>query len=401
MAATRGGERQLRVGLEVEFIPVRQTDGTRLPLTAHHGSLSATGVLQAAARRRGWAEDRSPYGTPLFRIPGTGAISFEPGGQIELSTAAFTSVDRLVAHTRAALEPLFHAAEGLGVRLVARGMDPHNRVDDVPLFVDAPRYRRQAAHYDRIGPWGRRMMLQSAALHVNLDLGGRPVRRWWAANAATPCLLALFANSPRCEGRDAGVRSCRAEQWRHLDPQRTGIFAAADDPAGAYTAFALEAPAFLLGEEDAPAVPFRTHWETGAGVEEWEAHLTTLFPEVRPRGYLELRTPDTLPPRWLSVPLVISVGLLYDPGALLELTRLAPRPSTDLLRRAGRDGMTDPDVRALATTLFDLGLQGAEALGESVVGGRVLEVTREFRHRFVSRGLDPGHEEHEGDLFAL
>jgi glutamate--cysteine ligase len=328
-------------------------------------------------------------------------MSFEPSGQLELSTDPFDAVGPLIAGARSALRPLFHVAREQGIDLDARGLDPYNPAAETELWVKSERYRKQSAHYASLGPWGRRMMLQSAAIHVNLDFGGRPVRRWWAANVIAPHLVALFANSPMLAGEPSGYRSSRAEQWRRLDPSRTGVFSESEDPVADYTRFALAAKAFLASPEGEEVPTFRTHWERGAGLDAWQAHLTTLFPEVRPRGYLELRSMDALPPRWLAVPLVLCVGILYAPKALSEVARLLPDASWDRLSTAGRLGLGDEALRAEAEALFDLAFEGAAELGEDVVGAAALEEAQAFRHRFVARGEDPGHESHAGDPFEI
>lgn len=394
LAASGAGEQRLRMGMEMEFIPVRADSRARIPLRDETGGPSGTRLLRDAANRGAWIEETSRHGVPQFRIPGVGIITFEPGGQLELSTDAFDSVDPLVRVSREVIEVLTRAAEDQGIDLVARGIDPVNAADDASLCVTADRYSRQSAHYASIGPWGRRMMLQSAAIHVNLDLGGRPVRRWWAANRMAPYLIAIFANSPQFEGRDTGYRSYRAEQWRHLDPSRTGVFGETEDPVSAYAAFAMKARSFLAAEEATLSPTFRKRWESGAGVASWEAHLTTLFPEVRPRGYLELRSFDALPPWWIAVPLVVSVGILYSPRALAEVEDLLPDATDELLLVAGREGLGNPEIRRCAEDLFNLALDGAEEWGGEVVGGAALEEARAFRKRFVQRGEDPGHESH-------
>jgi len=404
LSASSLGEEGLRVGLEVEVIPVRD-DGGRLPLTravagtaVDDPSASALELVREAASSRDWREQRVPDGLPTFDLPGPASLTFEPGGQIEIRTVPAASVGQA---TRGALEPLrmLHEVAGRhGVRLLARGMDPEGKVADVPLGTDTPRYRRQAAHYDRVGPWGRRMMLQSAAIHVNLDLGGRPVRRWSVANRMAPYLVALFANSPRYQGQDAGVRSVRAEQWRHLDPSRTGVFQDEQDPAGEYLRFALAARDFLGAGEGAEARSFRAGWEQGADLEAWRAHLTTLFPEVRPRGYLEVRSIDTLRPAWLGVPAVVLAGILYDPRSLEEALRLLPPATEERLLRAGRMGLADEELALTGLQLFDLAVEGAARLGGRQ-DGEILERARAFRDRFPARRQDPGHESDPTDPF--
>ncbi len=403
LGASTADDEGLRIGLEAELIPVSSDTGARLGVDPTPSSPVGTRALleRAAGRTRGKVEV-GPHGVPYARLPGVGVLSYEPGGQLELSTDPFHAVDPLIAATERALRPLAQDAAELGITLLARGMDSGRDVRDVPFVVGSERHRRQRAHYDRIGPWGSRMMVLSAALHLNLDLGGRPVRRWWAANRLAPLLTALFANSPGAADEEAlPVRSLRAEQWRHLDPSRSGVFGQTDDAGRDYLTFALGAADFLGTEEGEEARPFRAAWEEGADLPRWRAHLTTLFPEVRPRGYLELRSVDGLRPAWYAVPLVVAVGLLYDPVALLSTEDALPRADEGLLVRAGREGVRAEDVRCAALDAFDLALSGARALGPGVVGGESLERAEEFRRRFTAQARDPGDEAAGLDLFEM
>lgn len=378
-----------RIGAEVEFIPVDASSRQALPVAAEDG-ISTSTFLLPYAEREGWAPTTSPAGAPAFHVPGGATVSFEPGGQLEFATPALESVDATMELLDRLIEPLVVVARAEGVELVARGVDPWNPVGGAVLAVDNDRYHRMSDHYDRRGLWGRRMMRQSAAIHVNLDLGSDPLLRWRVANRAAPVWTAMFANSPRAEGRESGHRSWRAAQWRRLDPGRTGVFESGGDPAGEYVEFALDAEAFLLGDGVEAAEPFR-HW-VGRGVDRrtWRRHLTTLFPEIRPRGYLEIRPFDALPPRWYAAPLVTSVGLLYDAEALREADALLPPASVERLERAGRLGLADPDLRSLARDIGGLALEGAARLG-SRVGRKSLDRTRDFLEEFTFRGSDPGH----------
>lgn len=401
MSATVGGEGRLAIGAEVELIPVRSGTYRRVALEDGPEGPGLLGILRRAGEGIGWDFQCTPQGLARVTVPGAGWITFEPGGQLELSTAPFASVDDVTGVIERILRPVYRRSEDAGVLLVTRGIDPFNAAEDTELLVPSERYRRQSAHYDTIGPWGRRMMRQSAAIHVNLDLGGRPVRRWSVGNRAAPYVTALFANSPRYAGHDAGVRSMRAEQWRHLDPSRTGVFPDARDPVSLYTAFALDAANFIGAAEGMPAPSFRASWAAGATLEEWRAHLSTLFPEVRPRGYLELRSVDSLRPAWAPVPCLILAGLLYDGTALEAAHDALPEASSDTLVAAGRTGLSEPSIRNTATAVYDIGLSGARRLGPDFASGSLLERAEEFRSRFAALGLDPGHEPEGTDPFAL
>lgn len=373
------------------MLPLDAGTGRPCPLEPSPAAAGAPAIgpfLRRHAATRRWTPTVSPAGAPGFLIPGGGGISFEPGGQLELSTRPHDSIDALLAEVESVLVPLAREAEDAGIRLLARGMDPVTPVDETRLQLCGDRYRRMTEHYDRSGPAGRRMMRQTAAIHLNLDLGTRPLERWAVANALAPVLVAAFANSSRAEGRPAGHRSVRAAQWRQLDPTRTGVVDGEGSPEDAYLRFALGAEAFLLGPDGEPARPFRDWLDRGAGPEAWRRHLTTLFPEVRPRGYLELRSVDALPLRWYGVPLALAVGILYDDRALLDARDALPPADPRILERAGRKGLADPEVArrtALAFELADDGLRrdvrGCGAGGRELLGA--------FRAELTRSGLDP------------
>ena len=384
----------LRVGVEVEWIPLAAEGGAPVPPLGASGG-GTLPLLRRHGAALGWREEPTAAGLPRFLPPEGGTVSYEPGGQVELATPPCPDVAALDVYLRRVARPLVAAAADAGIVLLSRGMDPVNPASAVPLHLDGERYRRQARHYERFGPAGRRMMLRTAALHVNVDLAGDALARWRAANAAAPFLVAAFANSPRLEGRRTGRRSERAEQWRRLDAGRTGWFPPGPGGAGeaveAYLEFALAADAFLLGPPGVEARPFRRWLDEGVDLAAWNAHLSTLFPEARPRGYLEIRSFDALPEPWTIVPAVVACGLLYDPDAAREAASLAAGPCA--LERAGRDGVGDPELREGALRALDLALEGAGRLGEAWFGEAALDATRAFRERFTAAGRDPGHED--------
>jgi len=383
-----GSARAMRMGMEVELIPVEPSTGR---LVAPHepeggGTLP---LLRGAARSRGWGEGVSYAGSPRFDLPDGSHVTYEPGGQIEISSAPAADVDALVASLEHSVGAVLEALDGGGLAVCTRGIDPLGREADARLVLDTPRYRTMDRHFGALGPWGRRMMRQTAALHVNLDPGPRPLERWRAATRAAPALVALFANSPRYEGRETGHRSFRAAQWRRLDPSRTGLGRAEEGPDG-YLEFALTALEIVEGPE-APR-PFRARVEAGCADEAaWRRHLSTLFPEVRPRGYLEVRCLDALPPHWYVVPATLLAGLLYDDDACREAAETLPPCDDDLLETAGREGLAAPAVRRTADAVVTLALDGARRLEGSCVSGWAREALEHFTSSLSAVGRDPGH----------
>lgn len=379
-----------RVGLEAEVIPIRAGDGSSVLPSTPCGTLP---VLRGMARRLGWKEEPTPGGIPRFVLGAAGVLSFEPGGQIEFASSPMPSLDALDGEVRRFFDALTRAMEREGIRLVARGVDPANPLAAAQLVLGGDRYPRQRAHYDRRGESGRRMMLQSAALHLNLDFGADPAASWSVANLTAPHLIALFANSPRRCGANVPHRSHRAALWRSLDPTRTGAFPRSEDPAGSYLEFALGAESFLLGEPGAPSEPYERWHARGASESAFEQHLSTLFPEVRPRGYLEIRSVDALPARWCVVPAAVASVLIGVPETRDRVLRDLPPPSTDRLERAGRLGLADPELSAESRWLCERVAEGMAGLGPDFMGAAVRARVEAFLDTFTSRGLDPGSAE--------
>jgi glutamate--cysteine ligase len=130
----------------------------------------------------------------------------------------------------------------------------------------------------------------------------------------------------------------------------------------------------------------------GASLDDWCLHLSTLFPEVRPRGYYELRSADVVSPEWYAAPLSFVAGLVYHRPNLEAAADVLGSPDPDLLVRAGRDGLADPSLRATASTLCDMALEGCRALGTAFVEPTDLERAAEYFDRYTRRGLSPADE---------
>jgi len=282
-----------RLGAEAEFIPIETSTWRRCPL---EGDCPAALLpfIRRYGGRQGWAETRTPKGTPCFTLPGGGTLTFEPGGQVEYSSPPCRSPSALLALLRSVVLPLRAAAAGEGITLLAVGIDPTGDADAAPLLLRTKRYERMADYLARRGPAGARMMRQTASFQMALDMDDEPWLRWRVLNAAAPYVTAIFANSPVYDGVDTGGPSVRAQVWRALDPARTGLPWSARDPVGAYLDFALDAPAIML-----PAVDGE-HWRFGewlaraeVTLDEWHDHVTTLFPE--PELLLEPEATERFP----------------------------------------------------------------------------------------------------------
>ena len=401
------------VGLEPEFFPII-VGASGSPIGRLHLSCpGGWGVLEIIddlvaedsrfAMRRG-----RPLGAVEYPVAGGGRLTFEPGGQVEHSTAVYPGVGAAVADVEDVVERLRGAFAQHDVVLAAVGIDVWNDVSTVPQQLRAGRYTSQAAYYRQRGPWGAVMMRHTASLQINLDLGPEGVwqERWLIANLLSPLLVATFASSP---GKD-GVVCERAHAWQELDPTRAGfprllVEGAGDDPRLEWGQAALDADVMLYRlsetrfEPGCPGCSFaewirdghpRWGWPT---VEDLEYHVTTLFFEVRPRGFLELRAGEAVPDRWRAAPVTMAAALLYDDQARasgLDLLGSRRPDLPDLWRRAAADGVHDPELRDLACDLWTIALAGARRLPEPFVGGEALATAETFLEHFTDRGRTPG-----------
>jgi glutamate--cysteine ligase len=280
-----------RIGVEVELIPVTDTDRPG-PVDPDVLVGGFDGAFAAAARP-----------------------SFEPGGQLELSPPPRRGVGDVVDEVLRLWGRAAVIAARRGVRLEAVGCNPYHSCADVPLRTPTPRYLAMQAAFDRAGPDGRRMMRLTASLQVCVDLlpGPAGVEQWLVANLAGPALTVAFANSWAVDGRPGPVAGARTRIWRGIDRRRTGYDGRhldASDPVGAYTAFAAAAPRLAIPAGADPAY-----------------HLSTLFPPVRPRGgYLEVRYLDAQPAHRVGEAVSTVATLLGDGRARREaLDLLLPR----------------------------------------------------------------------------
>jgi glutamate--cysteine ligase len=381
-----------RVGAEVEFIPVDSLTGRRCAIEAE-GTTSTLPFLRWFGGKQGWEEGRTPKGTPCFSLPRGGTLTFEPGGQLEYSSPPVGSPSALLALLRRVVPPLRAAASDQGIDLLALGIDPFNSIDQAPLLTDAKRYQRMAEYLALCGPAGALMMRQTAALQVNLDFDDEPWLRWRVLNAAAPYITAIFANSPIYAHETTGYQSARAEVWRSVDRSRTGIPYDERQPAEAYLEFALNAPSILLPPGGNQHRRFGEWLDLAEPTwDDWWDHLSTLFPEVRPRGHLELRSADSIDPQWYAAPLALTCGVLYDRRTLRAASDLLGPPDAGLLPRAGRLGLHDRAIAQTANDLVDLALAGCRGLGSGYFHPADLEQAIAFFDRYTRGGRAPADE---------
>lgn len=393
-------DRPDRLGLELEAFPVASRAGRpedRLPLNGVGGVTDVVDRL---------FDLPAPENGPV-PIRGRGYITYEPGGQIEYSSTPHSNVAALRSEVDLVWDALQTAFFEWQVRLVCLGIDPWHDVAQVPQQLRAGRYVAMDQYFSGRWPAGAVMMRNTCSLQVNLESGSGTAReeRWLVTNLISPILTAMFTTSP---GTD-GTASRRAKTWQAIDPTRTGLPTWRDigevKPEEDTRNRALRANVMFV-DRDGQTTPIDPGWSFAEWVRDGhpefgqptitdlQTHLSTLFPEVRPRaGTLELRGIDALPRRWWIVPVVVAGAIVGGDRIRSQVIDLLSPIAAHLplaWRRAADQGLKDPELAALAGKVSQLALD--VALSDSHFDHQAVEATEGFLDRFTMRGRAPGDE---------
>ena len=323
-------------------------------------------------------------------------VTVEPGGQLEISTLTHPRVDD-VLDTVAADE------RELGHRLAAVGLRPTSGAVDVyrcPARILAlPRYQAMEAFFDARGPDGRQMMCNTASLQINISHHATdPARRWRLLHTLGPVLVAAFANSPGRDSDGACWASLRQRIWAGIDPGRTTAPDLSADPVDAWADYALAADVMLIRTGRAgtamaagllPGLSFgdwlrRGHPTGWPSADDLAYHVTTLFPPIRPRGWLELRMLDALPPAVREVAVIVIAAALQDQ---VDAELIARMPDTsELWTAAARHGLRHDLLAGAARLLFDLAMPAVPLVTNR--DDRLERVLR-YRDSHIAQRLQP------------
>jgi glutamate--cysteine ligase len=321
---------QFRIGTEHEKFPFT-VDGHR-PVP-YSGPRGIRALLDGMRLLLGWEpiiEGENIIG--LYDVTGGGAISLEPGGQFELSGATVETVHQTSAELMAHLAQLREVARPLGIGFLGIGMTPDWTRAEIPVMPKG-RYRIMTGYMPKVGKLGLDMMYRTCTVQTNLDFSSEAdmVQKFRVSLALQPIATALFANSPFTEGKPNGFVSFRSQIWRDTDPDRTGMLPWVFDPGMGferYVDYALDVPMYFVKRGDSYIdVSGQSFRDLLAGklaalpgeratLSDWANHVSTIFPEVRLKRYLEMRGSDGGP--WQRLPSLPAywVGILYDDDCL-------------------------------------------------------------------------------------
>ncbi|MEL6860425.1 MAG: glutamate--cysteine ligase [Pseudomonadota bacterium] len=353
-------------------------DGLR-PLP-YDGEASIKAMLEGLRDKFGWSPIvENGY---LIGLKKNGAsVSLEPGGQFELSGAPLEHIHETCNEVGQHLSEVREIAEPLGIGFIGLGASPIWSMDETPIMPKG-RYKIMRAYMEKVGRLGRQMMFRTCTVQSNLDYGSEAdmVKKFRVSLALQPLGTALFANSPFLEGRPNGFLSYRSQIWTDTDPDRTGMLPFVfEDGFGyeRYVDYALDVPMYFVRRGgkylDASGLSFRDFMAGELpilpgelpAIDDFEDHLSTIFPEVRLKRFLEMRGSDSGPWSRLCAFSAFWTGLLYDETAL--------DAAWDLVK-----DWSDGEREALRQTVRTIGLKAPVPGGATLqeLGKTVLEIAR-------------------------
>ena len=391
LASREKSKEKWRIGTEHEKFMFHK--GSFRPV-AYEGEAGIGQLLQNLVDVQGWQPIYENENIIALTDNEGGSITLEPGGQFELSGAPLENLHQTCRETGSHLTIMKQAASELDICMLGLGFQPKWTRDDIS-FMPKGRYKVMSAYMPKVGSLGLDMMLRSCTVQVNLDYGSEEDmrRKFRTSLALQPIATALFANSPFKDGKPSGLLSTRAQAWTDTDNARCGVPACVFEPHFGYEQwidYILDVPMYFLhrGDDyiDVTGKSFRQFMKGEmAGFEgqfpllaDFEDHITTAFPEVRLKGYLEMRGADSGP--WANICALPAfwVGLLYDETALAKAEALAADITADDVMAARLDvaqnglraKLGNHDVATLASQLVQIAKEGLKARAITDAHGR-------------------------------
>jgi glutamate--cysteine ligase len=403
---------QFRIGTEHEKFAFTVNGHRPVPYFGPRGIRALLDGMQAMLGWEPIMERENIIG--LADVTGGGAISLEPGGQFELSGAPVETVHQTASELFAHLAQVREVARPLGIGFLGLGMTPDWRRADMPMMPKG-RYKIMTAYMPKVGSHGLDMMYRTCTVQTNLDFASEPdmVKKMRVSLALQPVATALFANSPFTEGKPNGFLSFRSEIWRDTDNQRAGMLPWVFEPGMGferYADYALDVPMYFVkrGDDyiDVSGKSFRDHLAgrllpgERATMSDWANHVSTIFPEVRLKRYIEMRGSDGGPWRRLPSLPAYWVGLIYDDANLEACWDIVKDWSAEE-RQKLRDDVPRLGFKAAVRgrTLLDLAKETLALAEQGLIRRKRLDhngrdETRYLRplQEIVARGITPAEE---------
>jgi glutamate--cysteine ligase len=403
-----------RIGTEHEKFGYRLADLSPLP---YEGQCSIRAMLEGLRDRYGWAPVEEA-GHLIGLTKGRANVSLEPGGQLELSGAPLRTIHETCDEVNEHLREVKALADGMGAGFIGLGAAPIWTAEEMPVMPKG-RYALMTRYMKTVGHHGTQMMYRTCTVQVNLDFASEAdmVKKFRVGLALQPVATALFACSPFFEGKVNGWQSWRARIWQDTDPDRTGMLPFVfEDGMGfeRYVDYALDVPMYFVYRDgryiDALGQSFRDFLDgrlpalpgEKPTLSDWADHLTTLFPEVRIKRFMEMRGADGGPWRRICALPALWVGLLYTQASLdaaWDLCRDWTAAERDALRHdAGKLGLR-AEVRGrplleIAREVLAIAEAGLKARACPGAGGMIADETHFLNalHEIAAAGQTPSDE---------
>jgi glutamate--cysteine ligase len=320
---------QWRIGTEHEKHVFHKAPLSPVSYPEPHG---VRALLDGMAEKTGWIPILDGEAVIGLKGPDGGAISLEPGGQFELSGAPLETLHQTAEETAQHIALAKAIGAPLDIHFLGLGVTPLWRVKDIPSMPKS-RYGIMTPYMEKVDTLGTSMMYRSCTVQTNLDFSDEAdmVKKLRISLALQPIATALFANSPFVDGKESGYLSFRSHIWEHTDNDRAGILPFAFEKGMGFERYvdhALEVPMYFVirnhryintaGEDFRAFLDGRLPQLPGEKptIADWENHLSTLFPEVRLKQFLEMRGADMGSAESVTALAAFWTGLLYDSSAL-------------------------------------------------------------------------------------
>ena len=397
-----------RIGTEYEKVGVERATGRAAPFSGPRG---IEAMLRGLAERYGW-EPKDEDGRTVALARAGASITLEPGAQLELSGEQCASIHCALKELTTHVREVVTVGRDLGIAFLGLGMQPVSTVDEIE-WVPKQRYRIMGPYMTRVGTLGQRMMKQTATVQANIDYADEAdaMLKMRVGMGVAPLVNAMFANSSISDGGLNGYMSYRGHIWTDTDRARCGLlpFVFRDGAGFAdYVKWALDVPLYFVIRggrylREVTGTPFRRFLTEGIGgeratLDDWNLHLTTLFPEVRLKGYIELRSADSQPPeRMLALPAMVK-GIFYTADCLDAAWDLVKRWSFEerlaLWREVHREALLTRfrgiRVLELARELYAVAEEGLRRQGALDEAGRDERIYLERLGEQLEMGRSPG-----------
>ncbi len=370
---------EFRIGVEHEQFSFDKT--TNDPLT-YDGKKGVGNLLKTFATKYNWQQVLE-NGNPIALTKDRMSLTIEPGGQIEYAGSPLLSLQDVKDEMTEFQSNLHIVADELGIGFLQKGVHPNWKIKDINLMPKA-RYKIMSEYMPTKGKYGLDMMFRTCGSQLNLDYKDEAdmVMKFRVCLAVQPIIIALMANSQYLEGSNTGYASYRAHIWTDTDSDRCGfpsfVF---DDDMGfeKYVEYALDVPMyFIIRDNKYINMAGKSFREFMAGtladyegqyatLKDWQDHITTVFPEVRLKQYLELRSADSCSYEMVMAMTAFWVGILYDDNALNKtydiIKNWSPQAIEGLYISASKDALAGvvealPSIRSLTKDLLEIANAG-------------------------------------------